>query len=128
MPGFYFLLQNRNRNFRTRMLHIPVEQKNTDHDKSFIFWSGESTYMDIIATVIMIIIAVVICAVLFFFLRNGLKLLINAVCGVVILFIVSWLNLAPIGDLSIAQVIVCAVGGILGAALLIILSFFGIII
>ena len=84
--------------------------------------------MDIFATVIMIIIAVVICAILFFFLRNGLKLLINAVCGVIILFIVSWLKLAPIGDLSVAQVIVCAVGGILGAALLIILSFFGIII
>ncbi|HJJ30538.1 MAG TPA: hypothetical protein O0W87_06040 [Methanocorpusculum sp.] len=84
--------------------------------------------MDIFATVIMIIIAVVICAVLFFILRNGLKLLINAVVGVVILFIVSWLHLAPIGDLSFAQVIVCAVGGILGAVLLIILSFFGIII
>ncbi len=107
---------------------IPSGYEKANPAKSFIFWSGESTYMDIFATVIMIIIAVVICAILFFILRNGLKLLINAVCGVVILFIVSWLNLAPIGDLSVAQVIVCAVGGILGAAMLIILSFFGIVI
>ncbi|HJJ98839.1 MAG TPA: pro-sigmaK processing inhibitor BofA family protein [Methanocorpusculum sp.] len=81
-----------------------------------------------IGTILMIIVAIAIAAILFFFLRNGLKLLINAVCGVVILFIVSYFNLAPIGDLSVAQVIVCAVGGILGAALLIILAFFGIII
>ena len=81
-----------------------------------------------IETILMVIVAVAIAAILFFLLRNGLKLLINAVCGVVILFIVSYFNLAPIGALSIAQVIVCAVGGILGAALLIILSFFGIII
>ena len=75
-----------------------------------------------------VIFDVSIAASFFFRLRNEQKLLINAVCGVVILFIVSYFNLAPIGDLSIAQVIVCAVGGILGAALLIILSFFGIII
>lgn len=81
-----------------------------------------------LGTILMILVAVVIAAVLFFFLRNGVKLLINAVCGVVILFVVSFLNLAPIGDLSIAQVIVCAVGGVIGAALLIILSFFGIVI
>lgn len=81
-----------------------------------------------LGTILMIIVAIVIAAILFFFLRNGMKLLINAICGVIILFIVSYLNLAPIGDLSIAQVIVCAVGGILGAALLILLSFFGIVI
>ena len=81
-----------------------------------------------ISTILMIIVAIAIAAILFFFIRNGLKLLINAVCGIIILFIVSYLNLAPIGDLSLAQVVVCAVGGILGAALLIILSFFGVVI
>ena len=78
--------------------------------------------------ILMIIVAIALAAILFFFNRNGLKLLINAVCGNIILLIVSYLNLAPIGDLSLAQVVVCAVGGILGAALLIILSFFGIVI
>ena len=121
-------LEFSNNNERSTTGSVFLSQKTTVTDQSFIFWSGESNYMDIIATIIMIVIAITICAILFFFLRNGLKLLINAVCGVVILFIVSWLNLAPIGALSIAQVIVCAVGGILGAALLIILSFFGIVI
>jgi len=121
-------LEFSNNNERSTTGSVFLSQKTTVTDQSFIFWSGESNCMDIIATIIMIVIAITICAILFFFLRNGLKLLINAVCGVVILFIVSWLNLAPIGALSIAQVIVCAVGGILGAALLIILSFFGIVI
>ena len=83
---------------------------------------------DIISTVIMIILAVIICIVLYFVFKNGLKLLINALCGVVILFVVSFFHLAPIGALSIAQVIVCAVGGVIGAILLIVLSFFGIVI
>ncbi|MDO5846569.1 MAG: hypothetical protein Q4Q04_06570 [Methanocorpusculum sp.] len=83
---------------------------------------------DIISTVILILIAVIVCILLFFFLKNGLKLLINAICGVVILFIVSFFQIAPIGALSVAQVIVCAVGGVIGAVLLIILSFFGIVI
>ncbi|MDR3102102.1 MAG: hypothetical protein LBU24_02540 [Methanocalculaceae archaeon] len=81
-----------------------------------------------IGTILMIFVAVTIAAVLFFLLRNGLKLLINAVCGVVILFTVSYFNLAPTGSFSLAQIIVCAVGGILGAALLIVLTFFGIVI
>lgn len=83
---------------------------------------------DIIGTVILIIVAIVICALLFFFLKNGLKLLLNAICGVVILFIVSFFQIAPLGPLSVAQVIVCAVGGVIGAIILIILSFFGIVI
>ncbi|HJJ98790.1 MAG TPA: hypothetical protein O0X23_01070 [Methanocorpusculum sp.] len=33
-------------------------------------------------------------------------------CRVVILYTISKLNLTPIGDLSAAQAIVCAVGGI----------------
>lgn len=81
-----------------------------------------------LGTIIMVIVAIAIAAILFFFIRNGMKLLINAICGVIILFVVSFFHLAPIGDLSVGQVIVCAVGGILGAALLIVLSFFGIVI
>ena len=83
---------------------------------------------DIISTVIMMILAVIICIVLYVVVKNGLKLLINALCGVAILFVVSFFHLAPIGALSIAQVIVCAVGGVIGAILLIVLSFFGIVI
>lgn len=83
---------------------------------------------DIIGTIGMIILAVIVCVVLYFIFKNGVKLLINAICGVAILLIVSFFKIAPLGDLSFAQVIVCAVGGVIGAALLIILSFFGIVI
>ncbi|MBE6506372.1 MAG: sigmaK-factor processing regulatory BofA [Methanocorpusculum parvum] len=83
---------------------------------------------DIISTIVLIILAVIICIVLYFVFKNGMKLLINALCGVAILFVVSFLHLAPIGSLSLAQVIVCAVGGVIGAVLLIVLSFFGIVI
>ena len=68
------------------------------------------------------------CVVLYFVFKNGVKLLINALAGVAILFVVSFFHLAPIGALSLAQVIVCAVGGVIGAILLIVLSFFGIVI
>ncbi|MDR0438844.1 MAG: hypothetical protein LBH02_01320 [Methanocalculaceae archaeon] len=80
-----------------------------------------------IETILMITIAIAITTILFF-LRNGLKLLINAICGVITLFIVSYFNLAPIGNLTIAQIVVCTTSGMVGAAFLIILAFFGIVI
>ncbi|MDV0442679.1 hypothetical protein McpCs1_00210 [Methanocorpusculaceae archaeon Cs1] len=110
------------------MIEKPVIRQPELIHRNILSLSFSNHIASMIETILMIIVAIAIAAILFFFLRNGLKLLINAVCGVVILFIVSYFNLAPIGDLSVAQVIVCAVGGILGAALLIILSFFGIVI
>lgn len=83
---------------------------------------------DFISTILLIILAIIICIVLYFVFKNGVKLFINALCGVVILFVVSFFHLAPIGALSLPQVIVCAVGGVIGAVLLIVLSFFGIVI
>ena len=83
---------------------------------------------DFISTILLIILAIIICIVLYFVFKNGVKLLINALAGVAILFVVSFFHLAPIGALSLAQVIVCAVGGVIGAILLIVLSFFGIVI
>lgn len=83
--------------------------------------------MALIATIIMVIIAIAIFALLFFIFKNWLKLVINAICGVVILLIASFTNLFPnLGSLDFWQVLICAVGGIPGAIILIILSFFGI--
>lgn len=87
---------------------------------------------DLIATIAMIVIAIIILAVLIFIFKNAVKLFINAVCGVVILFLYRWLVpgiitfLPPLGDLSIPQVLVCAIGGIPGALIVVILAFFGI--
>jgi hypothetical protein len=80
-----------------------------------------------IETTLMMTTSIAIVAV-FLLLRNGLKFLVNAACGGIILFFVWYFNLAPIDNLSIAQIIVCAIGGLLGVALLIILAFFGIVI
>ncbi|HJJ36347.1 MAG TPA: hypothetical protein O0X27_04115 [Methanocorpusculum sp.] len=82
---------------------------------------------DIVATIILIAVAVLICIILFRILKNVFKLLINAAIGVGILLILTGFNILPqIGDLTVAKVIVCALGGIFGAALIVILSFFGI--
>jgi hypothetical protein len=80
-----------------------------------------------IETTLMMTASIAIVTV-FLLLRNGLKFLANAVCGGIILFFVWHFNLAPIDNLSVAQIIVCAIGGLLGVALLIILAFFGIVI
>ncbi|HJJ39238.1 MAG TPA: sigmaK-factor processing regulatory BofA [Methanocorpusculum sp.] len=82
---------------------------------------------DIVATIVLIGLAVVACIVLFFILKNGVKLLINAVAGVIILLILTFFNIFPaLGDITVAKVIVCALGGIVGVILLVVLSFFGI--
>jgi len=85
---------------------------------------------DPIAAIILVIIAIVVCIILFFILKNGLKLLINAIAGVAILFIITLIpalnSIIPIGDLTVAKVVVCAVGGVIGVIVIIILSFFGI--
>ena len=82
---------------------------------------------DIVSTIVVVAIAVIAFILLFFLLKNGLKLLINAVAGVVILLILTGFNILPqIGGLDFAKVVVCAVGGIIGVAVIVILSFFGI--
>ncbi|HJJ47669.1 MAG TPA: pro-sigmaK processing inhibitor BofA family protein [Methanocorpusculum sp.] len=87
---------------------------------------------DLLTTIVMIIAAFIILGVLIFIFKHVGKILINSVCGLVILFIYRFLvpgtiNFLPaLGDLSLAQIIVCAVGGIPGAVIVIILAFLGI--
>lgn len=83
--------------------------------------------VDILGTITITVIGVIACIILFFILRSGFKLLLNAAAGVVILLILTFFNILPaIGDITVAKVVVCAVGGILGVAIIVILSFFGI--
>ena len=81
-----------------------------------------------IETIITIIIAIVIAVVIWFLLKNITKLLINSVIGVVLLFIFNYFNIFGMGDIpiSIGAVLVCALGGLPGFVLLIILNVFGI--
>jgi hypothetical protein len=87
---------------------------------------------DLITTIALIIAAFIILAVLIFIFKHLGKIIINSVCGLVILFIYRFLVpgtitiLPALGDLSIPQVIVCAIAGIPGAIIVIVLAFFGI--
>ncbi|HJJ28413.1 MAG TPA: hypothetical protein O0X70_03370 [Methanocorpusculum sp.] len=87
---------------------------------------------DLVTTIIMIAAAIIILAVLIFIFRHIGKILINSVCGIVLLFIYRFLVpgvvsfLPTLGDLSLAQVVVCAIGGIPGAIIVIVLAFLGI--
>ncbi len=82
---------------------------------------------------ILLLVIVIIAAVLVFFLLiRALKwMIINAIIGLIVLFIVDYFHLMALAgrpDIGIdwVTVLICAFGGIFGAALLIILDLFGI--
>jgi pro-sigmaK processing inhibitor BofA len=81
-----------------------------------------------IDTIITVIIAILIAVVIWFFLKNITKLLINSVIGIVLLLAFNFFNILGMGDipLSIGSVLVCAFGGLPGFVLLVILNVFGI--
>lgn len=81
--------------------------------------------------VVLIIIAVIIIAVLFYVLKNIWILVINSILGLATLFIVNYFHLLGyLGKPDIAitpvSVIVCALGGIPGALILILLNLGGV--
>jgi hypothetical protein len=78
----------------------------------------------------LIIIGLIVLVILWFILKNFVKLIINSVLGLIILGIVNVLHLFPlIGypniQITWVSVIVCAIAGIPGALLLILLHFIG---
>ncbi|QSZ67641.1 sigmaK-factor processing regulatory BofA [Methanofollis aquaemaris] len=84
-----------------------------------------------IETILLIVLMIVVAAVLYYFLKEGMKLVINAVVGLVVLYLINLFGLMSyIGgsDLSItwASVIICALGGVIGVVLLVVLDLVGI--
>ncbi|WOF16977.1 hypothetical protein F1737_09910 [Methanoplanus sp. FWC-SCC4] len=79
-------------------------------------------------TLITIIIALGIVFVLWYFLKNVTTLIINSVVGLITLIVVSQMNLLGMESFRVTwgAVLVCALGGLPGAILLIILNFAGI--
>jgi pro-sigmaK processing inhibitor BofA len=77
-----------------------------------------------IKTILLILFAIAVAAVIYYFLKKATSLLINAIIGLVALFIVNQLDIFGMGDVPInwLTVIVCAFGGLPGAILLIILN------
>ena len=81
-----------------------------------------------IETVLTLGIAIVIAVALWFFLKNVTKLIINSVVGFVMLLAFNFFNIFGMGDipLSIASVLICALGGIPGFVVLLLLNAVGI--
>jgi inhibitor of the pro-sigma K processing machinery len=81
--------------------------------------------------ILAIILAVVVAAVIYYLLRKAVVLLINALVGLITLFllnqfhVMSWFG-APEITISPATVIVCAFGGLPGAIILVLLALAGI--
>ena len=78
----------------------------------------------------LLIVAVLIAIVLFFLLKDITKLIINSILGLLLLFIVNYFDLMhylgqPDVNIDAITVIMCVLGGIPGALLVIILQALG---
>ena len=81
-----------------------------------------------IETILTLGIAIVIAVVLWYFLKNVTKLIINSVVGIVLLLAFNFFNIFGMGDipLSLGSVLICALGGIPGFVILLLLNAVGI--
>ena len=87
--------------------------------------------MDIPGIVLLLLVVIIFLVFAIFIVRNVVHLIINAIIGLVTLFIVNFFHLMqyagkPDLGYDLITIIICALGGFLGAVLLIILGLFGI--
>jgi len=74
-----------------------------------------------IEELVLILIAVGILAVLYYFLKNLTTLIVNSIIGLIMLFAFNHFNILGLGDVPLTwmSVLVCALGGLPGAILVI---------
>ncbi len=74
-----------------------------------------------IEELILILIAIGILVVLYYFLKNVTTLIVNSIIGLVVLFVFNHFNILGLGDIPLSwmSVLVCALGGLPGAVLII---------
>ena len=83
------------------------------------------------SVLIAIILVVAILAIAYFFVKKFMVLLVNAVLGIIILFILNtlhvmeWIGKPDLGY-NLATIIICGVGGLPGVLILILLNILGI--
>ena len=84
--------------------------------------------IELLPSLITLVIAVVIAVILWYFLKNVTKLIINSVVGIVLLLIFNFFNIFGMGDIPItlASVLICALGGIPGFVVLLLLNLVGV--
>ncbi|GAB7014952.1 pro-sigmaK processing inhibitor BofA family protein [Methanogenium cariaci] len=81
-----------------------------------------------IETILTLGIAVAIAVALWYFLKNVGKLIINSVVGIILLLAFKFFNIMGMGDIpvSLASILICALGGIPGFVILLLLNALGI--
>lgn len=84
-----------------------------------------------IGTIIVIFLGIIILAALWYLVKNVMHLVINSILGILMLFVINLLNLFAIIDrpnipIDLISLIVCALAGIPGAFLLVVLHIVGI--
>lgn len=83
------------------------------------------SHMDLFLSFIAIFLGIIILAVLWVILRNIVQIVINSILGLVVLFIANLFFQPPIG-INLVTLLVCALGGIPGALILIVLRLLGV--
>ncbi|MDN7024692.1 sigmaK-factor processing regulatory BofA [Methanoculleus sp. FWC-SCC1] len=84
-----------------------------------------------IEAIITIILAIAIAATIYFLLKKAMTLVINAVVGLITLYllnvfqVLSWFGAPDIG-INLVTVLICAFGGLAGALILVLLHLLGI--
>jgi len=87
--------------------------------------------MNMSAVLVTIMIVVAVVAIVYYLVKKLSVLLINAVLGLILLFILNffhmmnWIGKPELGY-SLATVLICAVGGLPGVVILVLLSILGI--
>jgi hypothetical protein len=87
--------------------------------------------MSLIGIALLILVVIIFAAVALFVIKNVVHLIINAIIGLVTLFIVNFFHLMqyagkPDIGYDLITIIICALGGIFGAILVIVLALLGI--
>ena len=88
--------------------------------------------MDILVSAFVIILAIAVAVALYYILENVIALIVNAVVGVIVLFLMNVfhvMNLAGAPDLPIdwITVLVSAIGGLVGVIIVVVLHLAGVI-
>jgi pro-sigmaK processing inhibitor BofA len=84
-----------------------------------------------IEEILAVVLAIAIAAAIYYLLRKGMTLVINAVVGLITLWLLNafnvlgWFN-APDIQINLVTVLICALGGLPGALLLVLLHLVGI--
>jgi hypothetical protein len=88
-------------------------------------------YMALLGIAILVLVIVVFLAIAFFVVKNVTQLVINAIIGLITLFVVNFFHLMQMAgkpDIGFdwITILICAIAGLPGAILLIVLSLVGI--